>query len=91
MEAAVLALHGQNYGGVVKCIWVVFASNLHAEMVKTTVRSSRSNILGFVQFWEVLLPALRGEPIFEKGTQNENLTIIFDFQCPKCVFVANHL
>jgi len=30
-------------------------------------------------FREVLWPALRGEHIFEKRIQNENLTIIFDF------------
>ena len=36
-------------------------------------------------------PALWEEHIFETRTQNENLTIIFDFQCPKYVSVADHL
>ena len=34
------------------------------------------NIFGFIVFWGILLPALRGEHIFEKRTRNENLTIV---------------
>ena len=60
-------------GDVFKCIWGVFvASNLHVEMVKTVAQSLRStNILGFLQFRGVLLPALRGEHIFEKRIQTK--------------------
>ena len=36
----------------------------------------RSNHLGILPFGEVLLPANRGEPIFEKCTPNENPTIV---------------
>ena len=32
-----------------------------------------------------------GENTFSKDAPKQNLTIIFDFQCPKHVFVTNHL
>jgi len=52
---------------------VVLSLNLHVEMVKTLVNGWIPNISQFSTFTEVLLPALRGEHIFEKKTpQNKS-------------------
>jgi len=49
---------------------VFFASNLHLEMGHIIGQSIRSKHLGIFTFWGVLLPALRGEHIFEKMHPN---------------------
>jgi len=53
-----------------------FESKLHMEMAKTIVQSIRPNVGRFLQFLGVLLPALRGEHVFENRAQNEHLTIV---------------
>jgi len=39
---------------------------------------------------ELFLPALQRERIVKKRTQNETLTIVWEIQCPRRVFVTNH-
>ena len=61
----------QNRSGMCLNACVVFvSSNVHAGMLKIIVKSIEPSIWGFSTFVEVRLPALRGEHLFEKGTQN---------------------
>jgi len=41
--------------------------------------------------WEVFFAGPRGQHIFEQRIRNEIITLILEFQCPKHIFVANHL
>ena len=51
---------------------VFFAFNLYVEVDKT-IEPIRSKHLGILTILGVLLPAFRGEHIFEKRTQDENV------------------
>jgi len=74
-------------------VWMHRGCLLHricSEMGKTMVQAIRSK-----HSWICTMlgsfPGPRGEHIFEKRTQNENLITIFAFHCPQRVFVANQL